>query len=461
MEYLRRKADEELERWHENPNRLPLLIKGARQVGKTETVRRFARRHYDSLVEINFVEAPKFKKIVSDGYGANEIVSAITRIDSMKSFKDNRRTLLFFDEIQEFPDIATSLKFFAQDGRYDVICSGSLLGIHYKHISSISVGYKTDMDMRGLDFEEFLWARGYGDDLRDELLCAMQSRTPIKTSTHDAVKGLFLDFCTLGGMPYIVRNYIERKSFEGSLQAQRRLVNDYRDDIRKYAEGMDQTRILNVFNHVPVQLSKEQRKFQISKVAHGARFRDYRGCIEWLVDAGIVNQCHCLRHVELPLTGNSHDERYKLYMADTGLLISMLDKEACEDVRVNRNLGIYKGGLYENIVAEALTKSGRSLYYWKRDSSPLEMDFFVRDASSIIPLEVKGGNDTAQSLRELINSPKYPGITWGIKLADANIGYENNILTMPWFCAFLLDAMLGRHEETNNLKWFEPSAFEG
>lgn len=215
MAYLRRKADAQLERWHEDVNRLPLLIKGARQVGKTETVRRFAWRHYDSLVEINFVEAPKFKKIVADGYGTNEVVSAISRIDSSMSFKDGRRTLIFFDEIQEFPDIATSLKFFAEDGRYDVICSGSLLGIHYKRISSISVGYK--MDMRGLDFEEFLWARGYGDDLREELLSAMRSRTPLKEVTLVAAKGLFLDYCTLGGMPYVVRNYIDRKSFEGSL----------------------------------------------------------------------------------------------------------------------------------------------------------------------------------------------------------------------------------------------------
>lgn len=460
MGYLRRKADAQLEMWHEDANRLPLLIKGARQVGKTETVRRFAKRHYDNLVEINFAEEPKFKMIVADGYGADDIVSGISRIDSSMSFRDGRRTLIFFDEIQEFPDIATSLKFFAQDGRFDVICSGSILGIHYKHISSISVGYKMDMDMSGLDFEEFLWARGYGDDLREELLSAMRSRTPLREVTLSTVKGLFLDFCTLGGMPYVVRNYIERKSFEGSLQAQRRLVNDYRDDMRKYAVGMDQTRILNVFNHIPVQLSKEQRKFQISKVAHGARFRDYRGCIEWLVDAGIINQCRCLKLLELPLTGNYHEERYKLYMADTGLLISMLDKEACDDVRVNRNLGIYKGGLNENIVAEALTKSGRSLYYWKRDDSSLEMDFFVRDASSIIPVEVKGGNDTAQSLRELIRSPKYPGITWGIKLADANIGYENNILTMPWFCAFLLDDMLGRRDDYENMGWFEPPSVE-
>lgn len=457
MAYLKRKLDAFLDRWHEDANRLPILLKGARQVGKTESVREFASRHYDNIVEINFVEEPKYRHIVDDGYKAQDVISAISRIDSSKSFLDNRRTLIFFDEIQDFPDIATSLKFFAKDGRFDIICSGSLLGVHYKRISSVSVGYKVDIEMRSMDFEEFLWARGYGDGLTEELLSAMKGRVPLRNTTLFAVKGLFLDYCTLGGMPYVVRDYIARKSFEGSHESQRRIVNDYRDDIRKYAEGVDQTRILNVFDHVPVQLSKERRKFQLSKVAHGARFRDYRGCIDWLKDAGVVNVCHCLEKLELPLAGNYHEEKFKLYLCDTGLLLSMLEKEVRDDVRVNRNLGIFKGGLFENIVAEALVKSGRELYYWRRDESPLEMDFFVRDASSIVPVEVKGGGGRAKSLRELVDSPKYPSITWGIKFADSNIGFENNILTMPWFCAFLLERMLESNPAAEEQGWFEPS----
>ena len=456
MNYIKRKIDAFLDDWHNNKTRLPIILKGARQIGKTETVRHFAQRHYDSFVEINFVEEPKYKRIVDDGYSTQDIVSAITRIDSRKKFLPDRKTLIFFDEVQDFPDIATSLKFFAQDGRFDVICSGSLLGVHYSKITSNSVGFKIDLDMHSLDFEEFLWARGYENDIVEELISAMRSRSQISNATLFALKGLFLDYCSLGGMPYVVREYVERRSFEGTLESQRRIVRDYQDDVRKYAVGLDQARILNVFRHIPVQLARENRKFQISKVAPGARFRDYRGCIDWLADAGVVNVCHCLKSLSLPLSGNYDEQRYKLYMADTGLLLGMLDKDASDDVRVNRNLGIFKGGLYENIVAEALTKAGCRLYYWRRDDSPLEMDFFMRDGESLVPVEVKGGNDCAKSLRELVDSSRYPAISWGIKLAAANIGFQNRILTMPWFCAFLLPRLLGG-EGRPAPAWFEPA----
>lgn len=455
--YLKRKTDTFLEKWYADPKRLPIILKGARQIGKTETIRHFAAVHYDSLVEINFVESPKFKLIVQDGYGADDVVSAISRIESSFRFPKGRKTLIFFDEIQEFPDIATTLKFFAENGEYDVICSGSLLGVHYKRITSNSVGFKIDCDMHSLDFEEFLWARGYGEDLADELLAAMRERKALKASTFGAVRGLFLDYCTLGGMPFVVRNYVERRSFEGSLESQRRIVGDYRDDVRKYVGGLDQTRILNVFNRVPVQLAHEQsRKFQISKVAAGARAREYEGCVDWLVQAGVVNRCFCLKTPTLPLAGNCDEAKYKLYMGDTGLLVGMMEREVADDIRVNRNLGVWKGGLYENIVAEALTKCGLGLHYWRRGESPLEIDFLVRSGSDLVPLEVKGGNDTAKSIRTLLASPKYPQAKWGIKMADANIGFASNVLTIPWFCAFLLGRLLDVGHPTAPVPWFEP-----
>lgn len=456
--HLKRKIDRFLNQWYSDPKRLPLLVKGARQIGKTESVRYFARAHYESFVEINFVEQPKFKQITLDGYGAQEIVSAISRLNPGFRFPMGKRTLIFFDEIQEFPDIATSLKFFAQNGEYDVICSGSLLGVHYRKISSVSVGFKVDKDMFSLDFEEFLWARGYGDDLVEEILSSMRERTPLKAVTHFALRGLFLDYCTLGGMPFVVRNYIERHSFEGSLAAQRRIVRDYGDDIRKYADGLDKVRILNVFNHIPAQLANETTiKFQISKVAHGARAREYAPCVDWLRDAGVANVCYALRAPTLPLVGNYDESRYRVFMGDTGLLMGMMEPEVGEDIRVNRNLGIWKGALYENIVAEALVKSGRPLFYWKRDESKLEMDFFLRRGDELIPLEVKGGNDSTKSLNEMIRSAKYPDITWGIKMADANIGFSANKLTLPWFCSFLLDRLLAESEPQTDMRaWFDP-----
>ena len=314
--------------------------------------------------------------------------------------------------------------------------------------------------MFSLDFEEFLWARGYGADLSDELLDCMIRHAPLKESTQFAVKGLFLDYCTLGGMPQVVRDYVERRSFEGSLASQRRIVGDYREDIRKYADGLDKVRIEKVFDRIPAQLACETTlKFQISKVAHGARAREYAPCVDWLADAGVANVCPCLRAPHLPLVGNFDESRYRLFMADTGLLLGMMEPEVGEDVRVNRNLGIWKGALYENIVAEALVKSGRPLCYWRRDESKLEMDFFLRREDELVPVEVKGGNAGTHSLNEMIRSDKYPEISWGIKLADANIGFSDGKLTMPWFCAFLLDRFLvATSKSEKRTAWFDPES---
>ena len=293
MTYLRRKTDAFLAEWKQDPDHMPLIIKGPRQIGKTSTVLQFAEAVYEQVITINFVEEPKYRTITADGYRAEDIIRNISRIDPSKRFVPGK-TLLFFDELQAFPDIATSLKFFREDGRFDVICSGSLLGINYRQIESNSVGNKTDYLMHSLDFEEFLWAKGYDDSLADDMLQHLLRQTPFNAAEMSTFGSLFLDYCILGGMPAIVRSYIEKGTFEGTLAMQRQLLSDYKEDIRKYAEGLDQARIINVFDQIAPQLAKENKKFQISKVASGARFKDYRGCIEWLRDAGIVNICYCL-----------------------------------------------------------------------------------------------------------------------------------------------------------------------
>ena len=290
--YLKRKIDQYLQEWKAGENRKPLIVKGARQIGKTESIREFAKANYSSFIEINFVEEPKYKTIIEEGYAAVDIIKNISRIDPDKKFIP-QDTLILFDELQEFPEIATSLKFFCQDGRFDVICSGSLLGISYQRIESNSVGYKNDYLMYSMDFEEFLWAKGYSDEVIDEMLDHMIKGTPFPEGQLNVYQNLFLDYCILGGLPGVVKEYIQTDTIEGTLQIQRQLLADYEEDIRKYAEGVDQTRILNVFNHIPIQLAKDNKKFQISKVAKGARFKDYRGCIEWLKDAGLVNICYC------------------------------------------------------------------------------------------------------------------------------------------------------------------------
>lgn len=441
MLYLKRKIDAFLSEWKENPDKKPLIVKGPRQVGKTESIQRFAAENYTSVITINFVEEPKYKMITADGCKAADIVKNISRIDPSKRFIEGE-TLIFFDELQGFPDIATALKFFKIDGRFDVICSGSMLGLNYRKIESNSVGYKTDYEMFSLDFEEFLWAGGYDNAFIDDMLTHMRTLTPFNELELSVCGELFLNYCILGGMPAVVREFIEKGTFEGSLETQRQLIADYKEDIRKCADGMDQTRILNVFQHIPVQLAKDNKKFQISKVASGARFRDYRGCIEWLNDAGMVNICYCLNFPELPLKGNYDETKYKLYFADSGLLVAMLDEEAQEDLRANKNLGVYKGALYENVVGEALVKAGYQLYYYKRENSTLEQDFFVRTVSALIPVEVKAQRGTAKSLRTLITSDKYEDIHYGIKFTAGNIGFSDDIYTFPYFCAFLLKRYL-------------------
>lgn len=441
MAYLRRKVDGVLAAWKANEDRKPLIIKGSRQVGKTESITRFANANYESVIYINFVEEPKYKMITSDGYGVDAIIKNISLLDPAKRFIAGN-TLIFFDELQEHPDISTSLKFFCIDGRFDVICSGSMLGLNYKRIESNSVGYKSDYTMFSLDFEEFLWAKGYSEAQINDMLHHMESLTAFTEVELTTYRAAFLDYCILGGMPAVVSAYIAKGTFEASLETQRQLVSDYKEDIRKYAEGLDQARIMNVFNQIPPQLAKDNKKFQISKVSSGARFKDYRGCIEWLSDAGMVNICYCLNFPELPLKGNYDETKYKLYFADSGLLVAMLDDEAQDDLRANKNLGIYKGALYENIVAEALVKSGCGLYYYKREDSTLEEDFFVRTAHELLPVEVKASNGTAKSLKTLISGEKYADIKRGIKLTGGNIGYSDGIFTFPYFCAFLLKRFL-------------------
>ena len=391
--YLKRKIDEFLVQWKNNKDRLPLIVKGARQIGKTESINHFAKKYYSNIVYINFVLEPKYKTILSDGYDVDSIVKNITLLDTKKKFiKDD--TLLIFDEIQEYPDIATSLKSFKVDGKYDVICSGSLLGIHYQKIHSNSVGYKTDYEMYSMDFEEFLWAKGYDDTQIADLLKHMILQKPFGQTQFEVYKKLFLDYCILGGMPAVVRQYIETNSFSNTLEIQNQIRLDYEEDIRKYAQGLEQTKIASVYRNIPVQLAKENKKFQYNKLGKNARSREYTGCIDWLKDAGVISICYCLHFPELPLKGNYDENKFKLYYPDTGLLISTLDEEAQDDLRANKNLGIYKGGLYENFVAEAFLKQGLGLYYYKKENATLEEDFFVRTKDALIPVEVKANKNS-------------------------------------------------------------------
>ena len=442
MELLERKIDTFLSDWKSNPKRKPLIVKGARQIGKTESIRAFGRVNFDSVLEMNFMLQKKFRNIFNDGYEVDQIIKNISILEPSWKIIPNR-TLLFFDELQKCPDCATSLKSFCQDRRFDVICSGSLMGIYYEEIESNAVGYKEDYDMFSMDFEEFLWAKGYSKEQVEDLFAHTLSLKPFSQLEMDTYMGIFRDYMTLGGMPEVVKMYIDNGHFGGTLKLQRQLLKDYEEDITKYAKETDKAKVLAVYSHIPTFLAKENKKFQITKVAKGARNREYIGAVEWLKEAGVINVCYCLNNVELPLKGNYDPDFYKIYYHDTGLLIASLDEEAQDDLRVNRNFGTYKGAVYENVVGEMLRKSGyEQLYFYKHDNPAVEMDFFVRDADSLIPVEVKAKDGATASLNNLIKWDSYPEVKYGIKFGYKNIGWNGSFYTFPYFIAFLLKRFL-------------------
>ena len=434
---LRRKIDAYLIAWKNNPDRKPLIVKGARQIGKTRSIEWFASQNYKNVVQINFVEQKKYRDIFNDGFEVDVILKNISLLNPDIEFVSGD-TLFFFDELQACPNCATSLKFFKQDGRFDVICSGSLMGINYREIESNSVGYKEDYEMHSMDFEEFLWAKGYTDEFVDDLYQHMLAVRPFTDLQLDVLFGLFRDYTTIGGMPEVVNTYIKNKNFSGTLSIQKQLLRDYEEDITKYVEGLDKAKVKAVYNHISTFLAKENKRFQVTKIGKNARNRDYIGCVEWLVDAGVINLCYCLNQPELPLKGNYDPKLYKIYFKDTGLLIASLDEEAQEDLRSNKNLGTYKGAVYENIVGDMLVKQGCNLYYYNKDKPALEMDFFVRDANSLIPVEVKANDGATASLNKLVSGDKYPDVRYGIKLGYKNIGFNGKFYTFPYFLTFLL-----------------------
>lgn len=272
MKLLKRKIDRYLLDWKNNPKRKPLIVKGARQIGKTESIRAFAKANYESVIEINFVLQKKFRAIFDAGYEVETIIKNISLMEPTWRFIP-QKTLIFFDELQKCPDCATSLKSFCQDGRYDVICSGSLMGIYYEEIESNAVGFKDDFDMFSMDFEEFLWAKGYQPKQVEDMYRHMVELKPFSQLEMDTIMDVFRDYMSLGGMPEVVKMYIDNGHFGGTLELQRQLLKDYEEDITKYAKQTDKAKLLAVYSHISTFLAKDNKKYQITKIAKGARNR--------------------------------------------------------------------------------------------------------------------------------------------------------------------------------------------
>ena len=450
MNLLKRKIDQYLIDWKKDKNRKPLIIKGARQIGKTESIRNFAKNNYKNVIEINFVLQKQFKDIFDEGFEVDTIIKNISLRKPELEYTPHE-TLIFFDEIQDCINCATSLKSFREDNRYDVICSGSLMGINYNEIESNSVGNKEDYEMYSMDFEEFLWAKGYKQEQIENLYEHMKNLEPFSNTELSVMFENFKEYMIIGGMPAIVNEFVKNKNYSGTLKMQKQILLDYEEDITKYAKGLERGKILNVYHKIPVFLGKENKKFQISKIETGARNREYLGTIEWLDNAGIINVCYCLEQPELPLGGNFNPDNYRIYFRDTGLLIGSLDEESQDDLRYNKNFNTYKGAIYENIVADMLVKEGYHLYFYKNPKGTIEMDFFLRDKDSLVPVEVKANDGSTLSLNKLIDDTKYKDVKYGIKLGYKNIGFNGKFYTFPYFLTFLLKRYLKEKEQKRTL----------
>ena len=430
---LKRKITQELINWKNNPKKMSLIVKGARQVGKTYAIEDFAKNNYENYLYINFETNPSFKAIFDGELDANSIIKDIQlRIKNVNLIPG--KTLIFLDEIQKCPNAITALKFLTIDSRFDWIASGSLLGIGYRETSSFPVGYVDRLEMYSLDFEEYLWANGFDDEKINYVKEFFDKNKEVSISTHDKMLELFREYIVVGGMPKVVNEFVNNHNFSEVIKIQRTIINDYKDDIIKYADEKEKPKIRECFLSIPKQLAKENKKFQYNLVTSGGRKSKYEGSLMWLYDAGIINFCYNLSQPELPLEGNSINNNFKVYMRDTGLLLAMLEDGSQIDI-IDGNLGIYKGAIYENIIADIFSKLEKKLYYFEYRNQ-LEMDFIIRYKGKVTAIDVKSAENTKS--KSMTNIIKNWGVEQGIKLSSKNIEGNDIVRNYPLYMAMFL-----------------------
>lgn len=436
---LRRKIEKTLSDWKSTPNHKPLILKGCRQCGKTFSVLDFAKKNYEHVVYLNFFVNPQYASVFSGSLEVDNITMLLSALMGKDAIFEAGKTILILDEIQDCPDARTALKFFKLDGRYDVIGTGSLLGVKGygdKEPKSIPVGYETVIDMTPLDFEEFLWANGISEQIITLLHTHLQNQTPVPDALHARMRELLLQYTVVGGMPDVVQTFVDSRRMDEVLQLQRDIVRSYEDDMVKYADKKDKAVIKECFQSIPKQLSKENKKFQYSVVKKGATASKFAGSLQWIEDAGIIARCYNLFITELPLDGNADQDTFKVYMRDTGLFVSMLEDGTQFDILQGNLLG-YKGAIFEGLIADIFSKMGRKLYYFHKDSG-LEVDFIIRYKGACTLVEVKANTGNVKSTKTVLRHPEKYHVTQAIKLGDYNIGLSEQILTLPLYMAFLL-----------------------
>lgn len=431
---LKRKFYSKLNEWKIKKEKTCLLVKGARQIGKTFIIDLFGRENYKSYIYINFIEMPQAKDIFSGELTADEIYKRITLVmpEVKYVFSD---TLLFLDEIQECPNARTALKFLALDKRIDVIASGSLLGIQYKNVTSIPVGYEEQIEMYSLDFEEFLWACGYDDEKISAIREYFERKEKVPEAVHEKFSSLLREYITVGGMPAVVNKYIETHHFGEVHAIQQMILDSYSDDISKYAVGSEKIKAKNAYLSIPKQLAKENKKFQFSVIEKKATARKYENSIEWLRDASLVRICYNVSTPDFPLNAYEKDNQYKIYTSDIGLLVALYGFDMKKSIIDNSLKGSVKGGIYENLVLDILSKRGYKLYYYRTENGSVEVEFLLSKDAKIIPIEVKAGNGSTISLNKLLENSDIP---YGYKLISGNVGINDKKIVLPLYMAMFI-----------------------
>ena len=440
----RRKIEAVLLEWKQKENHKPIVIKGCRQCGKTSSVMAFAKEHYPNIVYLDFHEHREYKAFFAGALNVDTITLNITLGIPNAHFVPGK-TCLVFDEIQDCPSARASLKFFKLDGRFDVICTGSLLGVNgYKSKeeqeeedrASIPVGFEDIVTMYPMDFEEWLWANGVQEQHFDYLRRCFANEEPVNESIHQRMRELLLKYVIVGGMPEAVSTFLTTNDMNRVQKVQQDIIEAYKGDMLKYARTEDKSRIRECFESIPSQLARENKKFTYSLIRRDARSYQYQGCLQWIEDAGIIRRCYNLHITELPLDGNADKECFKVYMADSGLFISMLEEGTAWSI-MQGNMLSYKGAIFENLMADILGKMGRKLYYFRKDSG-LELDFVLRYKGECCPLECKARTGNAKSLQTVLKHPEHYHVFHALKAGDYNVGRSGTTLTIPFYMAFLL-----------------------
>lgn len=435
---LKRKIEKALLNWLNTENRNPLILKGCRQCGKTFSVLRFAQQHYKHVVYLNFFENPDYRTIFEGSLKVDDVVLMMSAFVGANVRFIPHETVIVLDEIQECPRARAALKFFKLDGRFDVLATGSLLGIsgYCSEDYSVPVGYETIIDMFPLDFEEFLWANGIEDALIALLKQCLEEERPVPEALHQRMRDLLLQYVVVGGMPHIVDQFIKEKNVAFVREEQKLLIRSFEDDMVKYAQGADKSRIRECFESIPKQLARDNKKFQFSLIKKTARSNQYVGSLQWLEDTGLIRRCYNLTPPELPLEGNACHDKFKVYMADTGLFVGMLEDGTERDILQGDLFG-YKGAIFENLVADFFIKMKRPLYYFRKDSG-LEIDFIMCYKGEAVLLEVKAKSGNTKSTRTILKHPEKYHVHSAIKLGDYNVGRREQLLTLPLYMGFLL-----------------------